>query len=289
MLKSTGKESSTQKRFPWYGWLGLVVMLVAEVLLFARVEPVPTWFTPVVWSGYILFADGLVLHLKGQSLIHDRWKEFLMMCWLSLLIWLGFELYNLRLMNWYYVGLPAQAWQRDLGYGWAFATIFPAIFESAEWLEELIPFQRVRITPRPWREWLLALSVIAGFAFVAIPPMLPYCISRYLFGFVWLGFIFLVDPINRRMGAPSLLRDWEEGHPASVLSLLASGVVCGLLWEFWNYWAHTKWIYAMPLLSEIKLFEMPVLGFLGFPPFALECYVLYQFAKTALRGDRLWV
>ena len=45
----------------------------------------------------------------------------------------------------------------------------------------------------------------------------------------------------------------------------------------------------MPLLSEIKLFEMPVLGFLGFPPFALECYVLYQFAKTALRGDRLWV
>jgi hypothetical protein len=86
MLKSREKNASIQARFPWYGRLGLAVILIAEVLLFARVEPVPTWFIPIVWSGYILFADGLVLRLKGQSLIHDRCKEFLMMCWLSLLI-----------------------------------------------------------------------------------------------------------------------------------------------------------------------------------------------------------
>jgi hypothetical protein len=45
------------------------------------------------------------------------------------------------------------------------------------------------------------------------------------------------------------------------------------LWEFWNYWAHTKWVYTVPILPQIKIFEMPFLGFFGFGPFALECYV----------------
>ncbi len=61
--------------------------------------------------------------------------------------------------------------------------------------------------------------------------------------------------------------------------------MCGVLWEFWNYWAGTKWIYAVPILGDIRLFEMPVPGFLGFPPFCLECYVLYQFARRTLRGQ----
>jgi hypothetical protein len=33
-------------------------------------------------------------------------------------------------------------------------------------------------------------------------------------------------------------------------------------------------------LAVAWLFEMPVLGYLGFPPFALECYAMYH----ALRG-----
>jgi hypothetical protein len=70
---------------------------------------------------------------------------------------------------------------------------------------------------------------------------------------------------------------------------LLGGLVCGILWEFWNFWARTKWIYAVPILSEIKIFEMPVLGFLGFPPFAVECYVLYHLARKALRGEVMWV
>ena len=48
-----------------------------------------------------------------------------------------------------------------------------------------------------------------------------------------------------------------------------------MIWEFWNYWAHTKWIYAVPILPEVRIFEMPILGFGGFPPFAVECFVMY--------------
>ena len=107
-------------KWKWYGPLGLAIVIGAEILLFLRVELVTIWFTPIVWTGYILFVDSLVLRLRGESLIHDRLKEFLMMLWLSIFFWLMFEVYNLLLKNWYYVNLPSQAWQRNLGYGWAF-------------------------------------------------------------------------------------------------------------------------------------------------------------------------
>jgi hypothetical protein len=32
----------------------------------------------------------------------------------------------------------------------------------------------------------------------------------------------------------------------------------------------------VPFFEQLKLFEMPVPGFLGFPPFAVECFVLWQ-------------
>ena len=74
-----------------------------------------------------------------------------------------------------------------------------------------------------------------------------------------------------------LIEDWERGRRGRAYSLLAAGAVCGILWEFWNYWAFAKWIYIFPILQSWKIFEMPAPGFLGFPPFALETYLMYCF------------
>jgi len=38
----------------------------------------------------------------------------------------------------------------------------------------------------------------------------------------------------------------------------------------------------VPYLGDVKVFEMPVLGYLGFPPFALECYAMYHWVRGAL-------
>ena len=63
--------------------------------------------------------------------------------------------------------------------------------------------------------------------------------------------------------------------------------MCGVLWEFWNYWAETKWLYTVPLPEwlRIQLFEMPVIGFLGFPPFAVEYFVLTELVSALWKGD----
>jgi len=53
-------------------------------------------------------------------------------------------------------------------------------------------------------------------------------------------------------------------------------LLCGVLWESWNFWSDAKWVYSVPLVDFWHVFEMPLLGYLGFMPFALECYLFWQ-------------
>jgi len=111
-------------RFPGYGWAGLAVIFLAEVVLFAGVKAAAVFFTPLVWSGYILFIDALVFKKRGASYLVTRRSEFLAMLPLSIIFWLVFEGYNLFLGNWRYVGLPENFWIRIFGYTWSCSSPF---------------------------------------------------------------------------------------------------------------------------------------------------------------------
>lgn len=266
-------------QFYWHGYAGLFIILVSEILMFEDIEPVSTFFTPIVWTGYIMFADAIIYKIKGSSLLVDRAKEFVIMIPLSIFIWLIFEWYNLFLRNWVYVGLPDSDAIRFFGYAWSFATILPGIFQTTELLEAVLPFNKLRCVPWKLNKTILSLRMVVGAVFCIFPLFMPDYAQPFLFIFVWIGFVFLVDPINYLFNRQSLLGDLEKGLPGRFWSLMAAGYVCGVLWEFWNYWANGKWVYTVPILSNIKIFEMPVFGFLGFGPFALECYILYIFIR----------
>jgi hypothetical protein len=111
------------------------------------------------------------------------------------------------------------------------------------------------------------------------PFLVPPSIARYLAAPIWLGFIFLLDPINARLGAETLM---PAGAWDRVVNLSMSGLLCGALWEFWNYWSRTKWHYTVPIMEHIKIFEMPLPGYLGFPAFALECFTMYVFVRRLI-------
>jgi len=115
-----------------------------------------------------------------------------------------------------------------------------------------------------------------------VPVMVPQAAAARLFVLVWLGFIFLLDPINFHLGLPSLVGDFAQGRLSRFYSLLISGFVCGWLWEFWNYWAAAKWHYIFPILQHWKIFEMPIPGYLGFLPFSVECFTMYVTASWLL-------
>lgn len=109
---------------------------------------------------------------------------------------------------------------------------------------------------------------------------------------LWVGLFYLVDPMVAKLGGPSLIRDWQAGRWQRTLALMAGGGVCGLCWEGLNYYAIAKWTYHLPFLGgheSVRLFEMPAWGFLGFLPFAIECWALLQLVLSGLRklGYRL--
>jgi hypothetical protein len=272
----------TRRQLPARSWIGLAVMAISEALMLAQIEPFYSWHTPIAWTGFILFADGLVWKRRARSWMNDAPAEFVFLAIVSVPLWIIFELYNkYTLHNWYYLGLPESLLIRYIGYAWSFATISPAIFETGDLISSLRVGRHVvyDAAPRPFTrgQWI---CMVAGAAMLLLPIVYP---STYLAAPVWLGFIILVDPINARAGDESILGDLRNGEHGRFVNLLLSGLVCGLIWECWNYEAGTKWKYNVPILPELKIFEMPILGFAGFPPFAVECFVLYVFVRR-----RLW-
>ena len=269
-----------------WSWAGLAVILGAESLLLLdwlgrfRWLWVSTFFTPLAWTGYLLFIDGLVWSLRADSRLGRAPGRFAALAFWSIPLWLIFEAYNLRLRNWTYVGLPNSTMACGLGYVWSFATIWPAIFETSDFVQSLGIFRRERrhriVFKSPTRLTILVL----GLVFVAAPVLLPARVGSYFFGAVWIGFALLLDPLNYRWKGRSLLRDLEEGETSTLASFLLSGWICGILWEFWNYWASAKWLYVFPIGQGSKIFEMPLPGYLGFLPFAVECFAMYQFLRT---------
>ena len=277
------------RKLPTYAVAGLLIMLVSEAGMLARIEPFWSWHTPICWTGYVLFTDGLVLVLRGSSWLGAAPAEFAFLAVVSIPLWLVFEFFNLFIGNWHYINLPENLAWRALGYAWSFATIWPAIFETAD----LVAVLRAGRSPLPPRasparpdpdpagtrlSGTGVLSMAVGAAMLAWPLAWP---SPYLAAPVWLGFIFLLDPLNARLGAEALTRDWRHGRTDRAVNLMLAGFACGLLWEFWNYWARTKWIYSVPILERFRVFEMPVPGYLGFPAFALECFAMYVIVRRA--------
>jgi hypothetical protein len=253
--------------------------------MFMKIEPFWSWHTPTAWTGYILFVDGIVWKKRADSWLTRSRVEFVFLAIVSIPLWLIFEFYNLYIRNWHYINLHESAFWRNFGYAWAFATIWPAIFETGELVAVLRgqPPHATESTRAQHRVGRDTLLIAIGAAMLIWPLVFP---SQYLAAPVWLGFILLLDPINARLGGESLLGDLSRNSTDRLINLCAAGFICGLVWEFWNFWARTKWIYTVPILPELKIFEMPVLGYFGFPAFALECFTMYVTVRLALWRGR---
>jgi hypothetical protein len=273
---------SKRRRFPSHGIFGLLILVWSEALLFSRVWVIPVLFLQFASSGYILFIDGLNVWMRGESLIRSRKGEFLFILLCSAVCSSLFELYNLNTQSWTYVGFPRNPYFRVVVQVWWFATIFPAIFETADLLR--VVFERLKVKPFKISRPVLYVYMTLGFLCLSVPMFLAQSIARYFIPLIWLGFALLLEPINFLLGGRSVFRYFERGELKQFLSLMLSGLVCGVLWEFWDYWAEARWMYNLPFSwSGPKIFEMPLLGFLGFIPFAVECHAMQNYLLVLLK------
>jgi hypothetical protein len=229
------------------------------------------------WLGYCLFIDGLVEVRKGSSLITRDWKRYLFLFILSAPVWWIFEGLNTVTGNWIYLGRESFSDTAYVLYATlSFSTVIPAVFSTAELLGTITWFQRKRgyRTFRLERHHFLRLHV-AGWGMMGLMLLAP----SIFFPFMWLSVFFIIDPLNALRGHPSLIREFAGGDYRRLFAYGLGALLCGFFWELWNLYAYPKWIYEIPYLEVLHVFEMPLAGYGGYIPFGWELFALYAFVN----------
>jgi hypothetical protein len=268
--------------FRKYGLIGILIIFLVELNFVFRIEPFASWYFPIIWMGYILVIDALIYRLRKNSLLSNRPYQLLGMFVISALFWYLFEFANMALTNWNYSGLGKLAtsgsfFNKDLFGLLSFSTVLPALFETTELIRSLHLFDRKKLRKKhKITRKLIYAMVLSGILCFFLPLLLP----KFAFPLIWLSLFLILDPINYLHKQPSIIGHLKDRRLVIPLSLLLAGIVMGFFWEFWNYWAVPKWHYNIPYLGFLKIFEMPILGYFGYLPFALELYSMYWFVRS---------
>ncbi len=273
MNRSTFQAATRSTPFlALHGWIGLLLVAVFWALNWG-LEGLRTHvlFFPL-WLGYVLTVDALVLRRRGSSILTRSPRLFALLFLCSIPAWWLFEAINLRTQNWEYLGTEAIG---PLTYfvlaSIAFSTVMPAVFETAElvrsfgWVERLPRGGRLR--PSAGLAWAFLGIGVAMLALVLAWP-------TYFYPFTWGWAFFVTVAANLALGKHTLLHYTARGDWRPVLSLALGTLVCGFFWELWNYYAYPKWVYDAPGVNFWHVFEMPLLGFIGYLPFGFELHAL---------------
>ncbi len=251
-------------------WIGLALTLAAWALSFG-LDGLRTHalFFPQ-WLGAILCVDGWNERRFCTSLLRRSPRTFALSFAASIPLWWLFEAANVRLGNWIYLGREHfTAVEFALWSSLSFSTVVPAILVICEACAG--GPGRGRRAPRPlapeeaaWgRRWgvvWLVLGVLQVAAWLLWP--------RQCFPMVWTSGVFLLEAACAFVGRRGLFSDLARGDTSRWRAAWIGGLVCGFLWEAWNFRAYPKWIYRVPGVDFWRVFEMPALGYLGYLPFA---------------------
>ncbi len=262
-------------KFSVHGWIGILFILIFWYLNW-NLEGLRTQilFFPL-WFGYILTIDAIVLYRKNTSLLTRNKKNFALLFLISAPAWWIFELMNWQTQNWFYEG---KQFFTDVEYAIlatiSFSTVMPAVFETTElvgtfkWINN---FKKHKIfTPSKSTINKFLLTGIIMLALVIIFP-------QYFYYFEWAAVYFILEPINYKLKNRTLFDYTIKGNWSPIAALAIGTLICGFFWEMWNYFSYPKWIYDTPMVNFLHVFEMPLLGYIGYIPFSLELFAIYNF------------
>jgi hypothetical protein len=261
------------KKFPLHGWIGVGLICLFWLLDWGLKGLRTQWTFFPLWTGYCLAVDGLVALRTGTSLVTRNVRAFVILFLASSPAWWLFELANLRVQNWHYVG--AEAFSPFMFWFWAtlnFSTVIPAVFGSAELMRSFLKGSVWGPIVRPTRGTTLGFF-LAGWGMLAMMVLWP----KLFFPFVWISLYFILEPINIWLGNRSLVEWTARGDWQPIVSLWLGVLLTAFFWEMWNYLSYPKWVYHVPWGGWLKVFEMPILGYGGYLPFAMELFALYHF------------
>ena len=192
--------------------------------------------------------------------------------------WLNFFV----LENWFYPygGKLFTPLQAIFWFSLTFTCVFPAIFEFYTLLRTF-PTMKVRwavgpvVAPSVSMVWLILLAGAVG----------AFCVGYFpypLFFVVWIASLLIIPE------AMGVVRLWtpftplNTGNWSPIVLVAIASLITGFFWEFWNHGSNlwfpgcnpNYWKYDVPYVNVIVGFtEMPILGYFGYLPFGVQCWV----------------
>jgi hypothetical protein len=281
---------------PWWLWVGLVVNVVCwGMMWFSSAAVVKYLFTPL-WWGFICVVDGAVYaRTGGASIIAKLPKQMLALILMSVLGWFFFEWLNwFVLCNWIYPNSPSIFTQAQ-AYFWfslTYTCVWPAIFE---W------YTLLRTFPKLDARWARGPAIDPGklalFCALLLGVLLGVAVGIFpylLFFTVWLGSLMILPAAMGLLGFWTPLSPIARGNWTPTVMIGLAGLANGFFWEFWNYGSNfflpdrnpNWWVYDIPFVNVIHIFsEMPLLGYFGYLPFGVQCWVWWLLAAHVLQFE----
>jgi len=269
---------------PFHGWLGILLAVIFWILNWSLSGLRTHWGFFPMWLGYCLTVDAIVCVRKGSSLLTRNPVAYVSLFIISIPSWWLFEFINGYTQNWHYEGRQSFT---DLQYflfsSLSFSTVMPAVFGTSELISTFKWTNAVKSGPKIIPRPVLILTIfIAG--------LLMFCLllswPLYFFPFVWVSVFFILEPINVWLKNRSLFRYTADGNWRPIISLCAGCLICGFFWEMWNFYSYPKWVYRVPFVDFLHIFEMPILGYGGYLPFSLELFALYHLIAGLLKPGK---
>lgn len=286
LSKNTSKITRYATKFPWWGWSACSALVAIWFLAWTRY----TWFEPLqvytftpLWVSFIVFVNALSYANMGQCLLTHRTRLLLWLFPASSLFWWYFEYLNRYVQNWYYVGIETfSPTIYVIHASFAFSTVLPAIASGTECLASLKCFGKepyepvVKVSQSKWTAIIILAVGTLGLIGIAILP-------DYLFALIWITPLMLFVALQILTNEPNIFSGILRDKNWRILALPAfAALACGFFWELWNYFSYAKWQYSIPFVQSFKLFEMPILGYAGYPVFGLECIVVSEWLRRLL-------
>ena len=263
---------------------GVLIVGFSWSIGWARIPGLSEFSFFPLWVGYILAINGISEIVLKTSLLRSMGYSFLWLFAISVSLWWFFESLNKIVMNWEYIfPYPISNTRYLIETSIDFSTVIPSVLSTSFLVHGLLLriFADTKSKPIAIGNSGLVLCVLLGLLSFSLMIFFP----REAFPLLWIAPILILEPICYTTGFPSWLREVARGQHLLPISIMTATLFTGFWWELWNYYSLPKWIYHVPYVEFLHVFEMPLLGYLGYPFFGLLVFT-YATSVMLLVGSK---
>lgn len=272
------KQAVVVRTFPWWGWVSVLSLLIFWLIAWSPPSGIGVikqlTFT-FLWCSYIALVNALTYRRTGRCLLINRFGYLAKLFLFSIPFWWYFEYLNRFVLNWYYLVPDSFHPSQYLFFGsLAFATVLPAVISTRDFIlsySSISPgFDYLPKLRNSWPE--LSAAIVLALASISL-----LCLGiwpQYLYPLLWISPLLILVSLQVFWGHRHIFSPLAQGNYSFIIASALAALMCGFVWEVWNFYSSPKWVYSVPWVYGGKIFEMPVLGYLGYLPFGLECLAI---------------